>query len=185
MLTLIPFFGLIMPFVLLVRGNEWAWKNKEWQSVEQFKIVQRQWARWGRRIAVPCIIIPVSLYFVMSGIKSSYYYNDAINLLKADSRVVTALGSPVEPGWYVMGSVETSGPGGKANITIPLSGTKTYGTAHLLAEKQLGQWSIKGLVVEVGGTGERIPIILPDAASNKRSPDAAERNPETANWQGR
>ena len=102
--------------------------------------------------------------------------------MKADPRVVTALGSPIEPGWYILGSVETNGPGGTANITIPLSGPKADGAAHLLAKKELGQWSIKELVVEVDDTGEGIPIILPDTDSSKRSPDGTKRNPGTGNW---
>jgi len=29
------------------RGNFWAWQNNVWKSVEQFKQVQDQWARWS------------------------------------------------------------------------------------------------------------------------------------------
>lgn len=47
-LTLIPFLGwFIMPFVLGVKGNEWAWKNKRWESVGHFRAVQKQWAMGG------------------------------------------------------------------------------------------------------------------------------------------
>ena len=28
-------------------GNQWAWQNRQWQSVEQDHAVQRQWAVWG------------------------------------------------------------------------------------------------------------------------------------------
>ena len=30
-----------------VKGNEWAWKNKEWESVEQFNQTQKKWAIAG------------------------------------------------------------------------------------------------------------------------------------------
>jgi hypothetical protein len=47
LLTLIPFVGLIMPFVLGAKGSGWAWRNGRWDSLEHFKRVQRSWAIWG------------------------------------------------------------------------------------------------------------------------------------------
>lgn len=47
LLVLIPYVGLVMPFVLGALGNEWAWKNKQWKSVEHFKEVQRAWSTIG------------------------------------------------------------------------------------------------------------------------------------------
>lgn len=56
LLALIPYAGLIMNVVLGVKGREWAWKNKQWESVDQFKKVQKNWAVWG---VVLLSIIPV------------------------------------------------------------------------------------------------------------------------------
>lgn len=47
LLTLIPGYGLIMHVVLGLKGNEWAWQNKRWADVDEFKRVQRRWAVWG------------------------------------------------------------------------------------------------------------------------------------------
>lgn len=47
LITLIPYVGLIMPIVLGVKGSEWAWRNKRWDSIEHFKRTQRTWAKWG------------------------------------------------------------------------------------------------------------------------------------------
>ena len=44
----IPF----MPLVLLIKGNEYAWQNRRWDSVEQFQAVQKKWATWGIAILV-------------------------------------------------------------------------------------------------------------------------------------
>ena len=41
----IPFVGIVMKLVLGVHGNEWAWRNKEWASLDEFIRVQRNWAR--------------------------------------------------------------------------------------------------------------------------------------------
>ncbi len=46
-LTWIPLVNFVMIFILGAKGNEWAWQNKRWQSVEHFKKVQKLWAVWG------------------------------------------------------------------------------------------------------------------------------------------
>lgn len=57
LLTFIPFVGWIMVFVLLFKGNEWAWQNKQWDSVEAFKATQRKWAIAGVAVIVGCIVL--------------------------------------------------------------------------------------------------------------------------------
>lgn len=47
LLVFIPFVNIIMIFVLGAKGNEWAWQNKHWESIEQFKRVQKNWAVVG------------------------------------------------------------------------------------------------------------------------------------------
>ena len=47
MLAFIPYIGFIVSIVLGVKGREWAWQNKRWESVEHFNRVQRKWSLWG------------------------------------------------------------------------------------------------------------------------------------------
>lgn len=47
LLALVPIFGFIVAIVLGVKGREWAWKNKRWESVEHFQRVQRLWSIWA------------------------------------------------------------------------------------------------------------------------------------------
>lgn len=47
LLALVPYIGFIMAIILGVKGREWAWKNKEWESVEHFNRVQKKWSFWG------------------------------------------------------------------------------------------------------------------------------------------
>jgi hypothetical protein len=48
---LLPYVGwiisLVMAIILGVRGNEWAWQNKRWDSIEHFQKTQRTWMWWG------------------------------------------------------------------------------------------------------------------------------------------
>jgi hypothetical protein len=70
LLCLIPFLNLIMAIVLLVKGNEWAWQNKRWDSVEHFKSVQRKWAIWGVGLLVAGILLSC-VFIVLAGILGS------------------------------------------------------------------------------------------------------------------
>lgn len=61
-LTLIPFFGFVVPFVLGAKGNEWAWANKRWESVEHFQGAQKRWAIAGLAVWLVVICISVIAY---------------------------------------------------------------------------------------------------------------------------
>src|SRR5687768_7324421 len=45
------FFSPIASIYLLIKGNELAWQNKQWDSVEAFKSTQRKWALAGLILA--------------------------------------------------------------------------------------------------------------------------------------
>lgn len=47
MYAFIPIYGFFYMFVLGSRGNEFAWKAREWRSIEEFKATQRRWAIAG------------------------------------------------------------------------------------------------------------------------------------------
>lgn len=59
----VPGIGALVPFVIGVKGSEWAWQNKEWESVEHFKEVQRKWAIWGFAIFIASIVICFAIGF--------------------------------------------------------------------------------------------------------------------------
>ena len=46
LLGLISPISLIIAFVLGIKGREWAWKNKKWDSIEAFNKTQRNWTKW-------------------------------------------------------------------------------------------------------------------------------------------
>lgn len=59
LLIFIPGVTLIMPFVLANKGNEWAWRNKRWESIEHFQHVQQKWSNWGIVIFFISIILNI------------------------------------------------------------------------------------------------------------------------------
>ncbi len=52
LLGLIPIVGFVMRFVLGFKGNEWAWQNRRYNSLEDFKKAQKNWAMAGLVLAV-------------------------------------------------------------------------------------------------------------------------------------
>lgn len=47
LIALLPYIGFVMAIILGIKGREWAWKNKRWESVAHFNEVQRKWSIWG------------------------------------------------------------------------------------------------------------------------------------------
>ena len=45
--ALFPYLGFLMAVALGIKGREWAWRNKKWESVEHFQRVQRRWSLWS------------------------------------------------------------------------------------------------------------------------------------------
>jgi hypothetical protein len=64
-LCIIPVIGFVLMIVLGMRGNEWAWQNKRWESVEQFQQEQKIWSKWGIRLAYVILFFGI-LEFIMN-----------------------------------------------------------------------------------------------------------------------
>lgn len=59
LLSAIPYVGVIMLIVLGVKGNEWAWRKKKWDSIEHFKNTQRKWGIAAAVVFVLGLIIVI------------------------------------------------------------------------------------------------------------------------------
>lgn len=62
LLALIPYIGFIMAIILGAKGREWAWRNKKWENIQQFKDIQKKWTKWG--LAIPIISL---VFLLLSG----------------------------------------------------------------------------------------------------------------------
>jgi hypothetical protein len=158
-LMFVPFVNVIMPFVLGAKGSAWAWRNKRWESVDEFKAVQRKWARWGVIILVAIGVSFVGLLFVIANaFKSSDVYKLAVVQLEKSQEIERLVGLPISTG-MPMGSIAISGPRGTASISFSISGPVGSGAVYLDATRDLGLWQIRRLVFEQDGTGRRIDLI--------------------------
>ena len=62
--TVLPIIGFVMMIALGMKGNEWAWQHKRWESVEQFQHEQKAWSRWGIRIAIILLVLGILGYIL-------------------------------------------------------------------------------------------------------------------------
>ena len=50
LLALIPVVNIVILITLGMKGNEWAWQNKRWDSIADFKEIQARWRDVGIRL---------------------------------------------------------------------------------------------------------------------------------------
>ena len=65
LLCFIPYFGFVWAIVLGVKGKEWAWRNKKWDSIEHFKNTQRCWNIAGIVVFAIAIAIAIVVPFAI------------------------------------------------------------------------------------------------------------------------
>ena len=129
-------------------------------------------SNWKWVVPVGCLgmlvalgaLVAVILVIVFSAIKSSEPADYAARSARADPRVHAELGQPVDVGFFVSGSVNSSGPSGNADLSLPLSGPKGTGTLYVVARKQSGQWQYSALGLAVDGKPGRINLLTEPAA---------------------
>lgn len=63
LLSLLPILNIIMPFYLGKYGNELAWRNKYWYTLEDFKLAQKKWSLAGWALTLVILILSISSLF--------------------------------------------------------------------------------------------------------------------------
>ncbi|MGH9422332.1 MAG: cytochrome c oxidase assembly factor Coa1 family protein [Thermoanaerobaculia bacterium] len=97
--------------------------------------------------------------FVFSVIKRTDVYREAYHRASSDPRVIAALGTPIEKGWWVFGSVRMDNDSGNANFNFPISGPKGNARVHVVASFN-GNWTYTRLVVKPDNGGD-IDVLQP------------------------
>ncbi len=114
---------------------------------------QRNWkwfvptALFGGFILIGGFIAAI-IIFVMSMMKSSGAYELAMARATENDTVLQEIGEPIEVGFIVSGSIQTSGSSGTADLSIPISGPKGEATLFIVAEKEAGEWQADILAIQ-------------------------------------
>jgi len=70
----VPFLSLAVSIVLGIKGNEWAWQCKKWDSIEQFRHRQRIWMYWGIAAFIAPFIFILGWILIIIGLLGYYGY---------------------------------------------------------------------------------------------------------------
>jgi len=116
------------------------------------------------------------LTLIMSSIKRSDVAREAMARARSNPAVVQHLGTPIEVGWLVSGSVNVSTGSGDADLALPISGPKAKGTVYVTAQKSAGAWTFTLMQAAIEGSGERIDLLAP-ASMGQPSAAAAPATP--------
>lgn len=101
----------------------------------------------GLVIAAGLAFVAFIVFVVFASFRSAEPYKDGLARARADARVQEALGTPIEPGWLLSGSINTKNRGGDCDITIPLEGARQKGSVHVVGTKADGRWSYTKMLV--------------------------------------
>ena len=119
--------------------------------------------KWG---AIGCLAILLVLAvgvgvlttIVFGAIKSTDAYKTARDRATHDPRVIEALGSPVEAGFWVIGNVHVDNNRGNASIEVPISGPKGKARVRAVASTDGDHWTYSELTVRAEN-GARIDLL--------------------------
>jgi hypothetical protein len=70
----VPLVGLAMGILLGIKGNEWAWQCKKWDSIEQFRHRQRIWMYWGIAAFLAPFVFILGWILIIVGLLGYYGY---------------------------------------------------------------------------------------------------------------
>ena len=97
--------------------------------------------------AIAVTIVLVIVFAVFAAIRSSEPYSDGVKRARADARVHEALGTPVEPGWFVGGSIHSENRSGDCDLTIRLKGSRQNGVLRVVGTRDDGRWTYTKMLV--------------------------------------
>jgi len=137
----------------MARGDEKNWYQNPWF-----------WGVGG--CCLGCVVLPLIVIAVLgTGVLVAFQgmagdvKEGALDLARADARVVSALGEPIEAGFMIQGSVNVNNDEGEADFSFPVNGPDGAGDLHVLATRRAGEWEYQRVILEVDGQADRIVIV--------------------------
>ena len=99
LLTAIPLIGLLFGILVLVlaiyigkKGNEWAWYGKQWESLETFSKVQKNWAIASPFVAIILsFVIPLCITIVAALVSQPFAKNVIYQAKTVNSTAISSL----------------------------------------------------------------------------------------------
>jgi hypothetical protein len=141
LLMFVPFFNIVMMFILGAKGSAWAWRNRKWDSIAHFKKTQRQWAIWGVIINGFYTVLGTGLFlFILAEIKNDNVYKLAVQAVEQDQQLTTLIGHPISIGapW----DLERTEDDEVVSFSFEVEGPIDEGTIWVTEKKGQDGWKI-------------------------------------------
>lgn len=112
------------------------------------------WARNWKWMTALGVFLILALGFgfftgILAFMRNSDAYQGAMVRVKASPQVAQSLGAPVKDGFFFTGTINKSIRGGRANLMIPLHGSKGSGVMQVDSTFSGGRWHYNTLVVQI------------------------------------
>jgi hypothetical protein len=174
LLMFVPVVNIVMPFILGLKGNAWAWRNKTWESYEHFRRVQRKWAVWGVIVFLVSLLAAAGgVFYIFEEVKHSEPYVMAMDRVQVDREALKVLGTPIEPGWWWKGDLSAKEGSGQAALTIPVKGAAQQGVVHVKATQTNQKWKLEQLFLVPAEGGAPLDLLKTRRAQPAPVPAAA------------
>lgn len=115
--------------------------------------------RQGRIFSVILKVLLVTLLFfgmgggifmiIRTAFTSSAVYQEAMERARSNPMVTEQLGTPIQAGVVILGTLETSGITGEADLRVPIHGPRGRGTLFIQARRESGAWHYYTLAVVI------------------------------------
>ena len=94
--------------------------------------------------------VAVLVVIATSMLKSSDPYEQALSIVQASPTAREQLGAPIEPGWFVTGSIRTANESGSAAMEFSVAGVHSEGVVRLAASRTERVWELSHLELNLG-----------------------------------
>jgi Cytochrome oxidase complex assembly protein 1 len=120
----------------------------------------RNWKWLVPTVLILFFVLPLMLIgSIFAAMKNSDAAKECLLRAQNNALVVERLGTPIEEGWLVSGSINTSTTSGDADLAVPISGPKGKGKVYVTAHKAAGAWDYQGMEVAIEGSDQRINLL--------------------------
>ncbi|MEZ8027184.1 cytochrome c oxidase assembly factor Coa1 family protein [Enterovibrio norvegicus] len=157
--ALIPVFGGFYAFVIGAKGNEWAWQNNNWESVEAFKTAQRKWSFGALAFFLVLVLfVSVSLNSRFRDSEQSPSVKLALAELEQSESFRTNIGIPYDYSLNqsTIGGYEVKG---YAEMNLDIEGANGEGVFFFKASHANQNWQLDCLTIQYTDTQETDVVI--------------------------
>lgn len=157
----IPGVNIVIPFLLGFMGNKWAWRNREWEDVDDFLASQRRWAVAGTCLFLLMIFGTIGgAFWHQKFLAKSEPFRLSVEQVADNRDIMKEVGGRLRPGWYVLGDLQPLVAQNATWMKYPINTAKGEAVVETRAVLEKGRWDLSELKVTLPN-GETMEPELP------------------------